>query len=94
MEQLLVTMNPFLLCYFIHHLWFVAPQDYISRNQSTLITGSTTLRFFIAITDDSVLEETEQFSVLLQLPSDGLACGITLGIITTATVSIIDNDGM
>ena len=51
-------------------------------------------RFLININDDQILEQDEQFSVLLQLPTDAQACGLTLGSIAMATVNIMDNDGM
>ena len=56
--------------------------------------STVSFRFLININDDRILEEDEQFSVLLQLPTDTQACGLTLGSITMATVNIEDNDGM
>ena len=77
------------------YVCFIAPQDYLVTNRPFFIPRSfNSFRFFITINDDQILEENEQFSVSLQLPSDGLACGIALGVVTTATVNIIDNDGI
>ena len=74
---------------------YIAPQDYVPRNRSLFIPRSIdSFRFSIIIIDDRLLEQDEQFGVLLHLPTNGLRCGITLGSIATATVTIIDNDGM
>lgn len=93
MEQLQVNVETVIYGYFV--IVLLAPQDYSSVNQSFIIPLLSSLyRFSIFITDDRVLEEDEQFSVLLQLPTNGLGCGITLGSTAVATVNIQDNDGM
>ena len=56
--------------------------------------SSTSSRFSIDITNDRILEDDEQFSVSLRLPTDVLACGLTLGSISMANVTILDNEGM
>lgn len=71
---------------------FVAPRDYTSTNRS-ISPSRLTNNVDISINDDRLLEGDEQFSVLLQLSRDRLACGIILGRTTMATVNIIDNDG-
>lgn len=75
-------------------LVILAPQDYTSTSSTFFIPlASNLFRFSIIIDDDQILEQHEQFSVLLQLPTDGLPCGITLGSVDVATVNIEDNDG-
>jgi len=72
----------------------VAPDDYSSVNRIITIPRSFAFQLVnIFITEDQLLEDTEQFMVTLELPTGGLSCEVALGSITTATVNVIDNDG-
>ncbi len=57
----------------------------------TLAATSTQSQFGIQIREDSIVEETESFSVELMLPSISQP-GVMIGTINRATVFIEDND--
>ena len=91
-RQVTISIKPIKLYSLIGN--WLASEDYSSTTRQLFIPlSSRSFQFSISIINDEILEEDEQFSVLLQLPTDGLPCGITPGSIATATVNIIDNDG-
>lgn len=47
----------------------------------------------LAIIDDDLLELTETFNIILIIPKNATSKGIHLGNITSAFVTITDNDG-
>lgn len=55
----------------------------------TFAPGATSVAFNVEVIDDVFIEETEQFSVMLQNPSLG-SVDLTTG---SANVSILDDDG-
>ena len=55
--------------------------------------GQTRAEFTVDITDDSVIEATESFQLLLSIPEDLISKGVQVGPNSAATVTIMDNDG-
>ena len=53
--------------------------------------GATTAKFNVCLIDDMIVESTERFRVYIDPLS--LPYGVVLGDITSAYVSIVDNDG-
>jgi hypothetical protein len=67
-----------------------AGQDYTAASGTlTFNSGETSKTIFVPISDDAFVEGNETFTVTLSSPSFGAA----LGTPTTATVTIVDNDG-
>lgn len=65
-----------------------AGSDYTARTgTATFASGVGAVNISVPITNDTVFESTETFTFSLSSPS-----GATLGAISTATVSIVDND--
>jgi len=56
----------------------------------TFPPGVTTAFFYVAITDDHLLEGNEYF--ILVIDSSSLISGVTAGSLDKATVTIVDND--
>src|SRR5262245_34825404 len=66
-----------------------APSDYVSASDTLIFApGVTEKQITITIVNDTVAEPTESFSVVLSNPQNA-----GLGAISTATVTIIDDDG-
>ena len=65
--------------------------DYDSFGWQTVsfATGESEKTFNLSITDDSSQEENETFNFILRKPTNGT----TIGSISTAEVTIVDNDG-
>ena len=57
----------------------------------TLSSGDIGASFNIFITNDNVLETNEQF--LLSIDPSSLPDGVTVGSVSDATVTIVDNNG-
>ena len=53
--------------------------------------GTTTAKFDVPLIDNTIIENTERFRVYIDPLS--LPYGVALGDITSAYVSIVDNDG-
>lgn len=66
-----------------------AGSDFTANNGTlNFADGETSQTITVAITDDDLEEQTENFTVSLSSPTGGA----TLGAVTTSTVSITDND--
>jgi len=77
-------------------MWFAATDDdygyYV--DQVHLTPGVTSEIIILAITDDDLLESAESLFISLNLPQPRLTKrGILPGNVTTALVTIVDNDG-
>ena len=67
--------------------------DFNSTTQTVIINaGTNSSMVSIPVTDDSIVEGDETFSMSLTVPSS-LGPGIRTGAITNATVTIIDTSG-
>ncbi len=67
----------------------VAGQDYVGQSDTlTFANGEATAEITIQITDDSIIESDENFTVTLSNPGGGAS----LGAIATATVTILEDD--
>ena len=71
----------------------IAGEDYIavSGGTVTLSAGTTSTTIEVAVTDDTLAESDETFTVILAAPGTGLPARVSLGT-TTATGTIEDND--
>ena len=68
--------------------------DFVSQQFTlTFPAGQTRAEFTVAITDDSLIEATEYFQLLLSIPEDLIFKGVQVGPNSAATVTIMDNDG-
>ena len=68
--------------------------DFVSQQyQLDFPAGQTRSEFTVAITDDSMIEATESFQLLLSIPEDLISKGVQVGSNSAATVTIMDNDG-
>ena len=68
----------------------ISGNDFTSTTQTVTITAGTNSSMVnIPVTDDSIVEGDETFSMSLTVPSS-LGPGITTGTITSATITIID----
>jgi len=80
-------------------MWFAASDDDYGYSagqpiEVRLIPGVTSKAITLAITDDDLLESAETFSISLGLPLPHLTNrGVLPGNVTTALVTIADNDG-
>ena len=71
----------------------IAGEDYIavSGGTVTLGAGTTSTTIEVAVTDDTLAESDETFTVILAAPGTGLPAGVSLGT-ATATATIEDDD--
>lgn len=68
----------------------ISGNDFTSTVQTvTIVAGTNSSMVNIPVTDDSIVEGDETFSMSLTVPSS-LGPGIATGTITNATVTIID----
>ena len=72
---------------------YIVPTDFtaIVDRTVTFQPSETQRQVQVVIEDDDILENTEDFTGLLSLPAS--SDGVALGSATTATATIIDNDG-
>ena len=70
-----------------------AGEDYTGGSYTaTFPAGATTASVSIPITDNTIAELTEDFSVVLTIPAAAAYQGITKGATDIATIDILDND--
>ena len=55
--------------------------------------GDTVISFNIAIVDDDIVEESEHFSLHLEISDEAASSGITKGTQYAANVTIVNDDG-
>ncbi len=68
--------------------------DFVSQQyQLDFPAGQTRAEFTVVITDDSLIEATESFQLLLSIPEDLISKGVQVGPNSASTVTIMDNDG-
>lgn len=69
-----------------------APSDFTAQADTTvtLQPAETQQEVRVVIRDDNILEDSEEFTGLLSLPSG--SAGVVLGTATTATATILDDD--
>ena len=71
----------------------ISGNDFTSTKQTvTIITGANSNMVNIPVADDSIVEGDDTFSIHLTVPSS-LGSVVTIGTITSATVTIIDTTG-
>ena len=93
--------NRSLILYIHQQLAFTNPSffsqggdDFVSQQyQLDFPAGQTRAEFTVVITDDSLIEGTESFQLLLSIPEDLTSKGVQVGPNSAATVTIMDNDG-
>ena len=75
----------------IHVISAILDDDFMQVNDTTLAfpAGMTVATFPFGIFNDDINEALESFSAMLSLPTNGLS----LGMISTARVDIINDDG-
>ena len=80
-------------CFIIYNE-FIAGDDFNATPFTAIIpAGATNTTVTVAVTDDNIVEGDEVFSMSLTVPSY-LGPGIVAGLVTNATVTIIDTSGM
>ena len=62
-------------------------------NNVTILPGNNGTFIFIPIIDNNVVEDVENFSLSIQIPSEFLDIGVRVGAISMATGFIINDDG-
>ena len=73
---------------------FVAGDDYYGQDQQLIFEAvSSSVDVVIPLINDVVMEDDEMFTLSLQLSDDDDSVGVVLGPISTATVTIADDDG-
>ena len=79
--------------YIIHSFVILLGNDFNPKMQTvTIVAGTNSSMVNIPVTNDNTVEGDETFSMSLTIPSS-LGPGITVGTITSATVTIIDTTG-
>ena len=88
------------LCLYLCHPYVVfaaqlGSKDYAGEGFSVAFPiGDTVICFNITIVDDDVVEESEHFSLHLEIPDKAASSGITVGTqYATANVTIVNDDG-
>ena len=80
-------------CFIIYNE-FIAGDDFNVTPLTDIIpAGATNTTVRVAVTDDNIVEGDEVFSMSLTVPSY-LGPGIVAGLVTNATVTIIDTTGI
>ena len=92
--QLVSYNESYLAPCFIIYNKFIAGDDFNTTPFTAIIpAGATNTTVTVTVTDDNIVEGDEVFSMSLTVPSY-LGPGIVAGLVTNATVTIIDTTGM
>ena len=83
------TMQQIILCA------LTGDSDYKGKNFTvTFPAGVNVISFNVTITDDNIAELAELFTLDLEIPDASVAMGVIKGSPDTATVNIMDDEGM
>ena len=80
-------------CLLVSTIYPLGRLDFLSGGyRATFLAGQTTATVAIPITNDTIVEPTENFSAVLTIPPQLYPRGITKGAADTASINILDND--